>query len=297
MATDGNDLLNLGANASQNTSQQIMVVDGKVKLPEFFTENVDLWFWQVEAAFSAADVRSDAKKYYAIIGQLPASVIVKLADFRTNPPATGNMYQSLKDKIIKEYADSEQTKITKLLEDMPLGDQKPSQLLAKMRNRAANTAVTDNLLRQLWVRNLPETIRVILSTDDTTPINTMAETADRVQEAMKNGLLQSNRNINSLQQTTTPLAQTPSAQPNQTSSGNQINDLSSIVATLTQEVKQLRMSQRRPRNNVANQGESSKNNDKREFDFCWWHYVHRENAQKCKPPCKFNEMHGSKSGN
>lgn len=297
MTNGTTDLLNLGDGSQNNNGQQIMAIDGKVKLPEFFTENVDLWFWQVESAFSAADIRSDAKKYHAIIGQLPSSVIVKLAEFRTNPPATGNMYQSLKEKIIKEYADSEQTKITKLLEDMPLGDQKPSQLLAKMTNRAANTAVTDKLLRQLWVRNLPETIRVILSTDEKTPVNTMAETADRVQEAMKNGLLKSNHNINALQQTTTPLAQSPSAQTNQTSSGNQSNDLSSMVATLTQEVKQLRMSQRRPRNNTSKPGESSKNDDKRQFDFCWWHYVHRENAQKCKPPCKFKEMHGKSSGN
>lgn len=54
---------------------------GKVKLPDFVEEHTDLWFWQVEAAFEAAGIVSDKKRYYTIIGQLPTRVMYKLADF------------------------------------------------------------------------------------------------------------------------------------------------------------------------------------------------------------------------
>ncbi|XP_017462173.1 PREDICTED: uncharacterized protein LOC108355525, partial [Rhagoletis zephyria] len=139
---------------------------GKVKLPDFVEEHTDLWFWQVEAAFEAADIVSDKKRYYTIIGQLPTRVMYKLADFRTNPPARNEMYDNLKARIINEFADSTHTKLTKLLSDLSLGDRKPSQLLAEMRTRAAATPVTDELLKQLWLRNLPEQIRAILSADE-----------------------------------------------------------------------------------------------------------------------------------
>ncbi|XP_049307739.1 uncharacterized protein LOC125777313 [Bactrocera dorsalis] len=158
---------------------------GKVKLPDFVEEHTDLWFWQVEAAFEAAGIVSDKKRYYTIIGQLPTRVMYKLADFRTNPPARNEMYENLKARIINEFADSTQTKLTKLLSDLSLGDRKPSQLLAEMRTRAAATPVTDELLKQLWLRNLPEQIRAILSADEHITLVNAATMADRIMEATK----------------------------------------------------------------------------------------------------------------
>lgn len=275
-AENGNEL----ATVSDNT---------RIKLPDFFSENVDLWFWQVESAFTAASIKADAKKYHAIIGQLPAQVILKLADFRTNPPAQNEMYNTLKKRIIQEYADSEQTKITKLLEDMPLGDRKPSQLLSDMRAKASNTAVNDNLLRQLWMRNLPETIRAILSTDDATPLSEKAATADRVLEAMRNGLLLPSKSINEAQSN---LVFTNQSSPN---ANNLLDQLTAAVNTLTSEVKQLHISRSKTRSNtpVPNKNrEKSNNGQKREqkFDFCWWHHKFGSEARRCKSPCKFNEQ-------
>ncbi|XP_018783176.1 PREDICTED: uncharacterized protein LOC108965309 [Bactrocera latifrons] len=129
---------------------------GKVKLPDFVEEHTDLWFWQVGAAFEAAGIVSDKSRYYTIIEQLPTRVMYKLADFRTNPRARNKMYENLKARIIDQFADSTQTKLTKFLRDLSLGDRKQSQLLAEMRTRDSATPVTDELLKQLWLRNLPE---------------------------------------------------------------------------------------------------------------------------------------------
>lgn len=80
----------------------------------------------------------------------------KLADFRVHPPARNEMYENLKARIVNEFAYSTQTKLTKLLRDLSLGDRKPSQLLAEMRTRAAAIPVTDELLKQLL---LPATFK------------------------------------------------------------------------------------------------------------------------------------------
>ncbi|XP_039968947.1 uncharacterized protein LOC126764661 [Bactrocera neohumeralis] len=120
----------------------------------------------------------------------------KLADFRTNPPARNEMYENLKARIINEFADSTQTKLTKLLSDLSLGDRKPSQLLAEMRTRAAATPVPDELLKQLWLRNLPELIRAILSADEHITLVNAATMADRIMVATKD----SNSFIHAVQQ-------------------------------------------------------------------------------------------------
>lgn len=174
---------------------QINSANEKVKLPEFVEENTDLWFWQVEAQFEAAGLiprgntaqqhAIDKKRYMTIIGQLPTRIMYKLSDLRENPPAAGAMYNTLKNRITKEFADSTQTKITRLLGEMVLGDRKPSQLLAEMRTKSANTPVNDDLLRELWQRSLPQEVRAILSAADNISLAQSATQADRIMETIR----------------------------------------------------------------------------------------------------------------
>lgn len=258
----------------------------KIKLPDFFAENVELWFWQVESAFIASGITSDVKKYHAIIGQLPSRVIFKLADFKSNPPDRNQMYETLKNRIVKEYADSEQTKITKLLEDMSLGDRKPSQLLAEMRTKASNTAINDNFLSQLWMRALPETIRAILSAEDLTPLSDKAATADRIMEAMRNGLLFPARSLSEIQTNVVQLNSRPST------TDDVFSELKCAIANLSTEVKQLRQSRSIKRSDtpvrkISNREPSTSNSEKPQHEFCWWHFKFGADARKCKEPCKF----------
>lgn len=273
---------------SQQPAQVSAVSDlaTKVKLPDFFAENVELWFWQVESAFIASGITSDVKKYHAIIGQLPSRVIFKLADFKSNPPVRNQMNDTLKNRIVKEYADSEQTKITKLLEDMPLGDRKPSQLLAEMRTKASNTAINDNFLAQLWMRALPETIRAILSAEDMTPLTDKAATADRIMEAMRNGLLFPAKSVNEIQ--------TNAVQSNSKASmmDDVFSELKNAIANLSTEVKQLRQSRSNKRSDTparrnSNREPSTSNSENPQHDFCWWHFKFGADAKKCKEPGKF----------
>lgn len=173
----------------------INTVVEKVKLPDFVEENTDLWFWQVEAQFEAANLiprgnftqqnSIDKKRYNTIIGQLPTRIMYKLSDLRDNPPAAGTMYNTLKERITREFADSTPTKITKLLSEMSLGDRKPSQLLAEMRTKAANTPITEQLLNELWQRTLPQEVRAILSAAENLPLAQAAAQEDRVMEAIR----------------------------------------------------------------------------------------------------------------
>lgn len=251
-------------------------VNTKVRLPEFFKENVDLWFWQVECAFTAASITADARRYNAIIGQLPPQVIFKLADFKDRPPPANAMYDTLKERIIREYGDSQLTRITKLLEDMALGDRKPSQLLADMRAKAASTDINESLLQQLWMRNLSSTIRAILSADSVTPLQEKAATADRIHEAITSGSIQS-RSISAIEQT-------PSQPANQTKSSTTLDELKAMVNDLAKQVKNIRSRSKTRSETPAKKRDSS---EKRVYENCWWHHKFGSNAQKCKEPCAF----------
>lgn len=274
---NNNAALNFGAFQS---APNIEVASGtRVKLPDFVEEHTDLWFWQVEAAFDAAGITADKKKYNTIIGQLPTRVMYKLADLRTHVPPTGQMYGTLRDRIIGEFADSTQTKITKLLGDMVLGDRKPSQLLAEMRSKAANTPVGEDLLKQLWLRNLPEQIRAIISADDQVPLTTVATMADRIMEAIKGSA-----RINNVGQYSTQ----PTASVNPVIT-NPIDLMQRQIDELTRQFKVLNGNRGRGRSQTPSRSSQhvEKSGDSR-FDTCWWHHKYGVDARKCKQPCNFS---------
>lgn len=278
-----------GNSLSLQQKNEINAVDNtKVKLPDFVEEYAELWFWQVEAAFEAARVLSDRKKYNTIIGQLPTRVMYKLADLRTKPPQDGRMYETLKQRIMEEFADTTQAKITQLLEAMSLGDRKPSQLLAEMRAKAAHTPVTDALLKELWTRNLPEQVRAIVSSNDLT-LNQASTMADRVAEALK-----PYRSVNALSSTSSIV---------QEDTSYTIQQIQRQIDQIFQQLKgnqrgyeqRFRSSDRysngRDRtpsrlNNGANGFQVQRNPT---YEFCWWHYKFGKDARKCKQPCSFKQ--------
>lgn len=251
----------------------------RIKYPEFDKDNAEVWFWQVESIFDTTKVRSDNKKYLMIIGLMPTSVMMKLCDLRSNPPAEGRQYETIKARIIKEFADSKPTKIMKLLENISLGDRKPSQLLAEMKSRSQDTPINDDLLKELWVRNLPEAVQTVLACDDSKNLAVCAEMADRVMEAKKRSELTHGR-VNEVQKTTSSNGQ----------GHDEISSLRKEMEKLTKQIKEIRSrSKSRSKSTGRSRSQTPANKEKREYDNCWFHFKFGEKARKCRSPCKFND--------
>lgn len=284
--TGESDIQPQNGNGSAVPVPQASAVDHvKVRLPDFAEEYTDLWFWQVEAAFESISMTSDKKKYNTIIGQLPTRVMYKLADLRTSPPEAGQMYNTLKTRIISEFADSTQTKITKLLGELSLGDRKPSQLLSEMRSKAANTPITDELLKQLWLRNLPEQVRAIISADDKMALTTAATMADRIIEATKGNTCVS-------QVTTSPAAIAAATTTTKSSDANPIAAMQKQIEELTKAIRNMSHSRSRSkqRSQTPKRSSGTTNEGKQgNYDTCWWHWKYGAEARKCKEPCNFKD--------
>lgn len=274
-----------------NGGAEIGVLEAKMRLPDFDAKTVDTWFWQVEAKFSAAKITADSTKYYTLIGALPTSVMARFSHLQANPPAAGQMYKTLKDLIISEYSESEQARIKRLLGDMSLGDKKPSQLLADMRNIAANTAVKDDFLRTLWLQNLPDTVRAIIAKDEDIDTNALAKLADRIHDTIKSGSFGS---INAVTKST-PTAkadwreqtQTPEAKDMFEKLCRTIDELTKKVDKLSTDANQRQRSRSRSKTPYRRSQQNDETGEKRTFETCWWHFKFGENARKCQEGCKY----------
>ncbi|CAN7943356.1 unnamed protein product [Ixodes hexagonus] len=104
----------------------------RLKLPPFWTKNAKVWFAQVEAQFQLQHITSQITKYLHVVSALPAEVADELEDILAATP-TANQYDHLKAAILARKTASERSRLQSLLNMEELGDQRPSQLLRRMR--------------------------------------------------------------------------------------------------------------------------------------------------------------------
>lgn len=150
-----------------------------VKAPPFWKANPALWFCQLEAQFDLNQIRSDKSKYHTVVAAIESTILHQVSDLVLNPPTVG-LYPALKARLLEVFADSEQTRLKKLLGELQIADQKPSQVLREMRNLAGNT-VPAEIVKSLWLQRLPATTQAILSVS-TEDVDRLVVIADKIHE-------------------------------------------------------------------------------------------------------------------
>lgn len=113
-----------------------------LRLPPIWKNNIKLWFIQVESNFTLSDITNDATKYSCIIANVDPETLSAVSDILLDPPTT-DKYNTLKERLIQEFSDSEARQVQKLLSELQLGDDKPSHLLRKMRELAGTVPNND----------------------------------------------------------------------------------------------------------------------------------------------------------
>lgn len=248
-----------------------------VKVPPFWQDCPEIWFVQIEAQFAVQKITSDNAKYNTIVASIESKVLCQVSEAVLNPPAT-DKYNNLKRLILNRYAESAQSKMQKLLSEMSLGDQKPSQLLAEMR-RLGGTTVTEEFLKTLWLQNLPQQMKAILSTNEV-DLSRLAILADKILEVTQGSNIQS-------------VAATAELSPLE----KRIEQLTQAVEMLTasRSSRSSRSSESRSRSrsshrNSSHSRSSTPINKKRHYDLCWYHYKFGCSSNKCIEPCNFKSQ-------
>ncbi|KAM7300903.1 tetraspanin-6 [Ixodes scapularis] len=155
----------------------------QVRLPPFWAKNPRAWFAQVEAQFHLKRINAQLSRYYYIVSALPPEIADQFDDvLAATPPA--DAYDHLKATILRRKTESTSSRLQRLLTTEELGDQRPSQLLHRMRQLLGEQVphVENPILRELFLQRLPQGIRMVLASATDMPLDRLAEMADRVAE-------------------------------------------------------------------------------------------------------------------
>lgn len=276
--------------AAQITSPEMQFELAKVtvssRLPEFWTDQPRNWFLQIETILKPQKL-SDQAKFDLVITKLSKDAIGQVTDLLIEPPET-EKFETLKRKLLSIYEESATRQLQKLLSEMELGDQKPSQLLRRMRE-LAHKKVPDDTLRILWQNHLLPATRAVLAVADSKNLESLATAADTVMDATRPMQVAEVTPERSKQNTSTLILA-------------EIAKLSARIAHMeNQQMAQPRSSQYqsrgRPRSRSREfnfrRGRSSSGSNRRTPDspdwLCSYHYRFRENARRCTASCAWKQ--------
>lgn len=236
-----------------------------IRLPKFWAKDPESWFLVIEARFRSRHITTDQRKFDLVIEAIEdVELIRKISDVLTHTPAI-NKYETLKTKLISRLSDSRNLEIYQLLEGLQLGDSKASELLREMR-RLAKSSISDDVLQNIWLKRLPTSAQLVLSTCKGT-LDELAQTADAVLD-----------NLNAAQ---SQVMATSTSHTTDSSISVKVANLESKLDQLTLAIKALGKRDRRSRSRAR-----SVSTDK-ENKLCYYHKRFGKNALKCNAPCSF----------
>lgn len=241
----------------------------QLKVPPFWKKNPQLWFLQLEAQFTTSNITTEQTKFNHIVGVIDTDILDYVSDIVLAPPAR-NPYQTIKDRLIKQFTATDQQKLKSLLEELTLGDMKPTDLLRKMRVLACNK-VGDEFLRTLFLQRLPTMIHTFLATS-TAPLEELAQLADQMFEVTQSS----------------PIG----IQEVSSASNSLLDDLVNVVHKLEGKVETLTKGFRRSCNSSGQKSRSrsmtpAKASNVKPNKLCYYHKRFASKANKCSQPCSW----------
>lgn len=274
-----------------NAAQQMHISRISVRAPPFWKENPALWFKQLESQFQTNGITVSETKYHIAVAALDTAVINQVSDIVMFPPASGK-YEALKQRLQDVFADSQQQRLKKLLKIQNHGDKRPSHLWREMRD-LAGSEINDNLLKSLWLQQLPAQIQAIVSTDSS-DITRLLIMADKIHEIIE--VPSHVYGVDSSTSASVPNRLSAGSSQSSMPSSSQFDQLCTQVNALTLQISQLSGSSI----DVIHRNARSPNHTRDRTPFfsrsrsqnsqsrnCYYHRRFGAHAKKCTKPCAF----------
>lgn len=249
---------------SPSTSPPLNISRVAVKVPPFWKTNPKLWFSQMESQFFNAGISQDATKYHTLVGSVESDVLNAVSHIIENPPKQ-NMYDTLKSALLAEFQDSEEKRLQKLLENVHMGDKRPSAMLREMRQLSSGK-MSEDMLKSLWFQRLPSTIKAVLSVSSDS-LDKLAVMADKINEQLD----------------TSSLCQVGTSNPN-----SRFDQIEVQISEILKRIDGITTSkQYRGRSNSRGRNRSNSRHREASRRLCWYHFTFGADATKCRPPCNY----------
>lgn len=248
----------------------------------YWPRSPDSWFIALEAQFTVNRISSDATQFYLTLQSLDEKAIQACRDVITHPPAAGK-YEALKHAVLSRLCESDDSRLSRVLYDLNLGDHKPSELFREMQN-LSDGKIPLPILRKLWMQRLPVNIQAILMVS-TEGMDVITRLADKIDDTLKPTACTAISTISPPQSIMSS---------DLTALKQEVNDMQAELAAIRKKEIPGTDARHGPRK-LARENcprHFSRQQTPRECapkQICWYHKKFGKNANRCTSPCFYTE--------
>lgn len=291
------------SSAAATLSHDVAAISLSLRVPPFWRDQPVLWFCSFEAA-TAELKRSQAQLAQMVIAQLEKQDIQNISDLIYSPPEE-NYYTAIKNRLISVYEESNSAQTKKLLSQVELGEQKPSQLLRRMQTLNKDK-FPETTIQMMWLDHLPPHVRSVLTVSEAFQIKTTLEDLALLADKMMEHTPSSSNQIAAVAPPAVIPPSLPPPLPQPTASALDTQYLIGEIRRLSLEVAELRSRPRenynqrysrssrrfpsRTRNNSQSQDRRPRSPRNSPLPYCHYHRRFGMDAQKCAQPCSFKPI-------
>lgn len=152
-----------------------------VKLPPFYRNNCEYWINQCQAQFAVRNITAQLTKFYYCVSVIDEGTALHIEDIVSNPGETP--YDDLCDRLREAFSLNNYQRAEALARYPPLADEKPSQLLAKLRALLPKNGDAHEecfIFRYFFLARLPVDIRQHCLTNSELSLRELAIRADEL---------------------------------------------------------------------------------------------------------------------
>lgn len=263
--------MSLQAPEGSNTisSEKLEVSRVAFRPPPFWEAEPELWFSQIESQFHISGISADLTKFHSVVAVLDSRVLAYVRDIVQNPPSS-DAYVGLKNRILGQFKQTETARLKLLLQDLQLGDRRPSHLLLEMQGLSEGK-VGEEILRTLWLQRLPIHCQQILSVSSEA-LPGLGKVADKIYEV--SGCVP-------------VVAEVSNESVGLEALKKQVSELTRTVERLSREVVKKAKTARRGSNSRKRERAESADRTLSMGKLCWYHDRFAGRAHKCVAPCQW----------
>lgn len=153
-----------------------------LKLPAFYHKEPGVWFAEIELLFDYSRVTREKAKAGAVLSALDFETVMTISDIITQETPPVDIYSQIKQRLISTFAVSSESRLRQLLKGELSGEGKPSLILNRIKTLSQGKC-GDEIIKTVFVDQLPASCRAALALSEVTEIDKLAELADRFVEA------------------------------------------------------------------------------------------------------------------
>ena len=152
-----------------------------LKLPMFYEERPEMWFYFAESQFRLRKIVCDQTQFDHIWQSLTTAQAVRCESLMANPPKTGKVI-ALKEKLLTIFGRTQYEKDNELLNHGPLGDCTVLEFVGKMESLNKDPAT---FMKAFLLNKLPSDVRAMISNTEFSSLTELAIAADKIIKAQK----------------------------------------------------------------------------------------------------------------